>query len=508
MKEFLKKKWVKVSLVALIVMILVIIIFGSKDAEVSYRTAKVERGDIVSSISGSGSVSALEARKEIAKVSSTVEEIYFDEGDTVKEGEAILKFDSEAYEMNLKSQEASVRQAEISKNLLTNQANNMKIKANGEGTIKNLTINEGSYVTSVMNICEIESTNRYEVTLQFLATAIEQVSIGNKAEILLVDSYSYIDGYVSYIGTSKNILSSGSVVVDITITVDSNTYSLEGLKAKSSIVTNSGSKITSASTSTFKKITASQVLANANGEVSKLYVKNGQYVKAGDIIAELKNDDINANLQTAIVNLQNAYDQLAYAKDKLEDYTIVAPISGTITSQSVKVGDIIATGTVVTTVSNTSEYEFKIPVDELDISRVSMDKKVLVTIDAISETENTPIVGRISKIPLEGVTVGGVTDYYVTIAIPETESLRISMNASAEIILDEKNDVLMLPVEALEKENGKTYVQVVKNGTANRTEISTGISNSAYIEVVDGLSEGDEVVVPEQGSGFSFLLSN
>lgn len=508
MKEFLKKKWVKIALIALVVVIIAIVIFSNKNAEISYRTAKVERGDIVSSISGSGSVSALEARKEMSKVSSTVEQIYYNEGDVVKEGEAIVKFDSEAYEMNLKSQEASVRQAEISKSLLANQVNNMKIKANGEGTIKNLTIDEGSYVTSIMNVCEIDSTNRYEVTLQFLATIAEQVAIGNKAEILLVDSYSYIDGYVSYIGTSKNILSSGSVVVDITITVDSDIYSLEGLKAKASIVTNDGSKITSASVSTFKKKTASQVLANANGEVSKLYVKNGQYVKPGDIIAELKNDDISANLQTATVNLQNAYDQLAYAKDKLKDYTIVAPISGTITAQSVKVGDIIAAGTIVTTVSNTSEYEFKIPVDELDISKISMDKKVLVTIDAISETENAPIVGRISKIPLEGVTVGGVTDYYVTIAIPETDGLRISMNASAEIILDEKNDVLMLPIEALEKENGKTYVQVVKNGTANKTEITTGISNSAYIEVINGLNEGDEVVVPEQGSGFGFLLAN
>lgn len=508
MKEFLKKKWVKIALIILVVAILGVAILGNKDADVSYRTANVKRGEIISSISGSGSVSALEARKEISKVSSTVEQIYFDEGDTVKEGEVIVKFDSEAYEMNLKSQEASVRQAEISKNLLANQVNNMKIKANAEGTVKNLLVDEGSYVTSVMNICEIDSTNRYEVTLQFLASIADKVSVGNKAEILLVDSYSYVDGYVSYIGTSKNILSSGSVVVDIAITVDSNELSLAGLKAKASIFTNDGGKITSADTATFKKKTASQVLANANGEVSKLYVKNGQYVKPGDIIAELKNDDMSANLQAATVNLQNAYDQLAYAKDKLEDYTIVAPISGTITAQNLKVGDIVAAGTVITTVSNTSEYEFKIPVDELDISRISMDKKVLVTVDAISETENTPIVGRISKIPLEGVTIGGVTDYYVTIAIPETEGLRISMNASAEIILDEKNDILMVPVEALEKENGKTYVQVVKNGTAHKTEITTGISNSAYIEVISGLNEGDEVVVPEQGSGFGFLLAN
>lgn len=508
MKEFLKKKWVKIALIIFILLIVIVVSLVNEESGVSYRTAKIERGDIVSSISGSGTIAAVESRKKISKVSSTVEEIYFEEGQTVNEGDVIIKFDSESYEMNLKAQEAAVEQAEITKDSLNRQVNNMKIKATGNGTIKNLAIDEGSYVTNVMNVCEIDSTNRYEVTLQFLSSIADRISIGNKAEILLVDSYSYVDGYVSYIGTSKTTLSSGSVVVDVTITVDSDLYSLAGLKAKASIIANDGGKITSAGTANFKKKVASQVLANATGEVSKLYVKNGQYVKTGDIIAELKNEDMLANLQATNVSLQNAYDQLAYAKEKLEDYTIVAPISGKITAQSLKVGDIVATGTLVTTISNTSEYEFKMPVDELDISQISTNNKVLVTIDAIPATEEEPIIGRISKIPMEGITVGGVTDYYITVAIPEVENLRISMNASAEIILAERNDILLLPIEAMEKEDGKTYVQVLKNGVANKVEVTTGISNSSYIEVIEGLSEGDEVIVPEQSTGLGILMSN
>ncbi len=498
MKEFLKRKWVRITLVVLIIMVIVGCSVANKGTEASYRTAKIERGDIISSVSGSGTIAAVEARKEISKVSSTVEEIFFEEGQFVNEGDVIIKFDDESYEMNIKAQEAAVKQAQITKDSLNRQINNMKIKANSEGTVKGLVIDEGSYVTNAMNVCEIASTNKYEVTLQFLSTIAERISIGNKAEILLIDSYSYVDGYVSYIGTSKTTLSSGGVVVDVTITVDSEEYSLAGLKAKASIIANDGGKITSANTGTFGKKLAAQVLANVSGEVSKLYVKNGQYVKAGDIIAEVKNDDILANLQATNVGLQNSYDQLTFAKDKLEDYTIIAPISGTITAQSVKVGDIVAAGTLITTVSNTNEYEFKIPVDELDISKISTDNKVLITVDALPETEDEPIVGRISKIPLEGVTVGGVTDYYVTISIPGTEKIRISMNASAEIILQESLDVLKLPVEAVIKENGKKYVEVIKNGVATKTEVTVGNSNAAYVEVIEGLSEGDEVVIPEQ----------
>lgn len=506
MKEFLKKKWVRIALIVVVLIIAIVVLLGNKNQNIEYRTATIERGDIISSISGSGSIAALESRKELAKVSSTVDEIYFEEGDLVNEGDVIIKLDSEAYEMNLKSQETSVKQAEISKENLTRQVNNMKIKSTANGTIKNLIINEGTYVTNFLHVCDVDSTERYEITLKYLASAADRVSIGNAAEILLVDSYSYVHGYVSYVGTSKSNLASGGVVIDITITVDSTEYSLDGLRAKASIVANDGGKISSSEAATFKKKTASQILSNASGEVSKLYVKEGQYVNAGDIIAELKNEDMLANLKTTNVSLQNAYDQLSYAKDKLKDYTITAPITGTITAQSVKVGDIVAAGTLITTVSNTNEYEFKIPVDELDISKITTENKVLVTVDAIPETELEPIVGRISKIPLEGITVGGVTDYYVTVAIPAVPQLRISMNASAEIILAESNDVLLLPIEAIQKENGKSFVEVIKNGVVNKVEVVTGNSNSSYAEVISGLSEGDEVIVPEQGNGLGFLM--
>ena len=137
MKEFLKKKWVRIVLIVMILVIAIGVLLGNRNQNIEYRTTTIERGDIISSISGSGSIAALESRKELAKVSSTVDEIYFEEGDVVNEGDVIIKLDSEAYEMNLKAQETSVKQAEISKETLDRQVNNMKIKSTANGTIKN-----------------------------------------------------------------------------------------------------------------------------------------------------------------------------------------------------------------------------------------------------------------------------------------------------------------------------------------------------------------------------------
>ena len=147
---------------------------------------------------------------------------------------------------------------------------------------------------------------------------------------------------------------------------------------------------------------------------------------------------------------------------------------------------------------NMEEFEFKIPVDELDISNMSETSKVYVSIDALPKTIDEPIEGRIEKLPLEGVTVGGVTDYYVTIAIPYVEGLRIGMNASADVVVSESVGTLRVPVECVSKENGKYYVEVVNGENIEKREVEIGIQNTSYYEIVSGLTKEEEVVVPQQ----------
>ena len=80
------------------------------------------------------------------------------------------------------------------------------------------------------------------------------------------------------------------------------------------------------------------------------------------------------------------------------------------------------------------------------------------------------------------------------------------MNADAEIIVDERNDILYIPVEALEKENGETVVYVVKDGKKEARKITTGLKSLSYVEVIDGLEEGENVVIPEHDNGFGGLI--
>ena len=313
-----------------------------------------------------------------------------------------------------------------------------------------------------------------------------------------------MDGAVSFVSDKHTTLQSGATVAEVTIEVADTSYILSGILANAEVITPTGT-YKSVNEAPFVSNNAGNIKAETSGTISKLYVKNGQYVKSGDVLAELVNNDLTTSAQTTALNLQNLYDQLSYAEDKLDDYKVIAPINGIITAQTMKVGDMVTLGTLLSTISNKEEMEFKIPVDELDIARLDYDKQVNVTVDALGYTQDTPFAGKISKLPLEGNTTGGVTDYYVTIAFPGQDDVRISMNADAEIIIDERNDVVCIPVEALEKENGETIVYVLKDGVKEARTVTTGLKGLSYVEIVEGIEAGEEVIIPEQGKGFNFL---
>ena len=122
-----KKKWAKRAIILAIIVAIFIWLGNSIKVPVNYRTAEVEKGDIVVSISGTGTIKPTESRKEISKVNARVENIFFEEGDTVKPGDVLVKLDSSDYEQTVNSQRNSLEQAQISKENANRQLKNLKI---------------------------------------------------------------------------------------------------------------------------------------------------------------------------------------------------------------------------------------------------------------------------------------------------------------------------------------------------------------------------------------------
>lgn len=505
MKIFLKSGWFKFIVLIIVIFLISLMFYFKKDEPETYRTASVTRGDIEAFVEGSGAILSSESRKVYAKASAEVLEVLHDEGDYVREGEVLAKLDSSSMNATAESQRIAIEQANLSISNIQKQISDLTIVANATGYVSELAIAEGSYVTTSMPICNVIEQGAYEIVLPFGYNEVNRVQVGNSATVTLTSNFATLDGVVTKVSEMRKIATGSAQVVDVTIRVNTTGYSLAGAQGKGEIVVN-GTKQISTSVANFNSISANIVRAKSTGTVQKLYAHEGKFVNVGDVIAVLTNDDLSTSLKNARLTLQNLVAQNNSIKDQLANYTIKAPVAGTITAQDIKAGDVVTLGMPVLTISNKDVLEFEIPIDELDIAKLDYDQEVRVSIDALKETQDTPIQGKISKLPLEGTTVAGVTEYKVKIQIPGEEKIRISMNANAKIITHSQKNVLMVPVDSVTKENDESYVTVVlEDGTTERKLVELGERNVSYVEVKTGLKEGEKVVIPQLNESYSWF---
>lgn len=167
--------------------------------------------------------------------------------------------------------------------------------------------------------------------------------------------------------------------------------------------------------------------------------------------------------------------------------------SGTTTSDSQDTESDDGTLTAFTLASNDTMI-LSVNVDELDINSVSKEQEAEVTLDAI---ENQTFTGTVTKVSNSASsTNGGVAKYTVKISIPKDEKMKAGMNASATIIVEQKKDVITIPVSAVSEKGGESFVYTKQDSDGNLTgeqTVTTGLSDGDMVEITEGLSEGDTV---------------
>ena len=183
--------------------------------------------------------------------------------------------------------------------------------------------------------------------------------------------------------------------------------------------------------------------------------------------------------------------ELQHTKDSLKDYTITAPISGTVTSLVISEGDMAAAGTPAAVISNIDMMKIEIKVDEYSVLNTQEGKPVLVYIDSIGATYD----GVISSIADTATTVNGVSYYEATVNFQSDEKVRGGMSVEVRLISTNETDAKVLPSEAISyRDDNSAYVLVkTKSGTEER-DITIGVSDGDYVQITEGLTDEDTVV--------------
>ena len=139
-----------------------------------------------------------------------------------------------------------------------------------------------------------------------------------------------------------------------------------------------------------------------------------------------------------------------------------------------------------------AEMTLSITVDESDIGKLHLGQKAQIRLDAL---RNDRFTGTITELGTTGENSGGSSKFTVVITMDRSEDMLAGMNATATITLETRENLLSIPVEALNEENGRTFVYTGYDAEnevfLNPVDVELGISDGAYVEILSGLQEGD-----------------
>lgn len=225
------------------------------------------------------------------------------------------------------------------------------------------------------------------------------------------------------------------------------------------------------------------------GRMDSVLVKEGQRVRKGHILAWMSSSDRAALLDAARAK---GVAEVKKWEDVYKQTPIVAPLNGFIIQRAVEPGQTVTTNDPILVMAD--YLIVKAQVDETDIGDIKVGQNVNIELDAYP---GQPITGRVEHIAFESKTISNVTIYEVDVVPGKVPPFfRAGMSSTVNFVLEEKNDILVVPLRVVKKIGNQSYVFVQKGKKVEPLQIKTGLENSTNIEVIGGLSDGASVVVP------------
>lgn len=462
------------TFIAIMGIIVLFVIFSGENNKGSIETFIVTRTDVRQVIEETGIVESSQDASLSFKTSGLISDIKVREGDKVVKGQVLAMIESREAQADILSAQAQVKSAEA-------ELANLSRSSSGSGT---------SYAIAKKQQDALVDNARS--TLQSTGLVAEPNNTSSiQTPPVVAGRYSGQDGQYKIIvkrGTQQNDYYINIFGVETVRDQEINKTSATSLGTKGLFVSFPDTLSTYADTIWYvdiPNIKSSSYLANYNAYNSALEAREVALENA------VANED---NLQVGDASLLSAQASLARAQAVYSNTIIRAPFNGVISSVDATVGEAVSTGAPVLSLISENEYEINVPIPEADIANANIDDGAKVVFDAYDGVEFEAVVAFINP---SAKRIEGVPVFDATLLFKEQdERIRPGLSADVEILAEERVDVLAIPSRAV-VHNGdeKTYVRIMKEGKIEKVEVTTGLQGSdGFIEIIDGLNEGDEVV--------------
>ncbi|MGZ3696005.1 MAG: efflux RND transporter periplasmic adaptor subunit [Bdellovibrionota bacterium] len=234
-----------------------------------------------------------------------------------------------------------------------------------------------------------------------------------------------------------------------------------------------------------------EIKAPVAGRMERVLVKEGDHLHKGQILAWMSSSERAAMLDAS---RSGGEEEVKKWEEMYKPTPVIAPIAGTLILRNVEPGQTF-TGTDAILVMS-DRLTVKAQVDETDIAQVRLKESATITLDAYPGKE---MPAKVDQIAFEAKTVNNVTTYVVDV-LPDAapEYMRAGMTASVSFVTQAKENVLMVPSEALKAGDSGAFSVLVPspNGPLEKP-VKVGISEGKFTEILEGLAEGDKVLAAQ-----------
>jgi len=507
------RKWI--TLVLVLAIVVVGVTYGKKllskvtsSSTVTTQIYTVTQGNLVSTISPTGQVEATTSEALSFDVSGvTLLELNVSAGQEVKAGDLLAQLDTEPLQLTVDAAEASVLSAQETLETAQSPYSDLEVAAATLAVTQAQTALEQAQAAldELLNP-DIESAEaavaQAAYSLSSAQLNLEITQHGNKVGKTVRELEYTVSWHERQLRNLETQLAAGTVEQD---DVDTESQTLADLQADLAAaqatatltLTDAQDRVADAqeALATAKENLADLQagpdeleLTQANNKVAKAEYNLAKAQEAADEIAAGPSEK---NVQLAQAKYDAAVATLEEAQLALDSATMVAPFDGTIVSVGAEEGDEVSSGTTIVTLADLNDLRVVASIDETEITKISVGMEATITFDSLTGQTFT---GKVLEIPLESTLSNNVVTYEVPVSLEGAEDadVRSGMTANITFVTGQKQNVLVLPLLAVQESDSGTVV-TLSDGTTTPVEI--GIDNGSYVEIVAGLNAGDQVMV-------------
>jgi HlyD family secretion protein len=394
-----------------------------------------------------------------------------------------------------------------------NKYSNATMLAPGNGVLR-WKAKEGDRVQEGSIIATLQNTEKMTTVALFEEKQLGGIVVGQRADFYLARHNLTFQGKVTKVSSvpqAAKTLPVPTALYDVRVLVVNPGVLAAGQAGVLKISTGAGQQTAEGRSELPEALT---VRAPLTGTIN-LLTESGTLVRTGQKLAEIADPDRAEQLKQQIITAElrlrklqlTLQERINQQSDNKQKAVIRAPLNGWLIppAQIPSIGDTVAQGTVLGTIVDSSQLTIVIPVDELDVIKVTPGQQVLIQSDALpGET----ITGQVSRVAYEGKTQDGVSTFDVTVVIEQPGELKAGMTGNAQILVHNRRNTLLVPIEAVHFQDGKTYLQVIERPAGateggpglKLVEVQTGAHDMNFIEILSGVAEGQELALRAGGN--------